>query len=283
MPSLSSPTPDSLKMISGWLKIFEKTKNPFFMIRSQIDIDLLKKKQVLRPGSVLNEDEVVETVRMELQKYVQNKPVYLISGCLNMIDRWDFEKLQLAITTELPDIKKNALTLSLQGYTTELIQRKYSLMEERIVYYAALSALGAVIPVGGVSIAVDTSLLLVMVREFADGFMLSADQLQALHGEISQTSEIVQLLNLAGNMMTQQFIMESMSLFATETVVEELSRFIPIIGTGIAASLSFIVTYKMAKKILDELKKIALDLTAAIVREKVNQDCFGGDANPNMV
>jgi len=47
---------------------------------------------------------------------------------------------------------------------------------------------------------------------------------------------------------------------ATSLVVEEFSRYIPLIGSLIAAPISFAGTYYMLKYVLDRLDRVAMEV-----------------------
>ena len=49
-----------------------------------------------------------------------------------------------------------------------------------------------------------------------------------------------------------------LAAYATESVVEEFSRYIPFIGTAIASSLSYGATYYFLSKWLGQMEEIAL-------------------------
>jgi len=65
---------------------------------------------------------------------------------------------------------------------------------------------------------------------------------------------------------------------ATSLVVEEFSRYIPFIGSLIAAPISFAGTYYMLKYVLDRLDRVAMEVVsyaaenAGILRDNDDDD-----------
>ncbi len=52
---------------------------------------------------------------------------------------------------------------------------------------------------------------------------------------------------------------------ATQTVVEEVARYIPFVGSGVAASISFTTTCTMGSVLLDQIKTQAEPFAQEIV------------------
>ena len=59
---------------------------------------------------------------------------------------------------------------------------------------------------------------------------------------------------------------------ATTMVVEEFARFIPLIGSIIAAPISFAGTYYMLKYLLDRLENVAMEVVTYAAEHAGNHD-----------
>jgi len=59
---------------------------------------------------------------------------------------------------------------------------------------------------------------------------------------------------------------------ATSLVVEEFARYIPFIGSMIAAPISFAGTYYMLKYVLDRLDTVAMEVVSYAAQHAGNHD-----------
>jgi len=59
---------------------------------------------------------------------------------------------------------------------------------------------------------------------------------------------------------------------ATSLVVEEFARYIPFIGSMIAAPISFAGTYYMLKYVLDRLDTVAMEVVSYAAQHAGNND-----------
>ena len=134
---------------------------------------------------------------------------------------------------------------------------KFSLssISDRIWKVATLSFCGAVIPVPGVSIAADVTLLTLEMK-------LYRSQL----GLPEENSPEFQRMTTENQSKVDQFCMTSaaqvikhLASYAASSAVEEVARYIPILGSAIAGSISFSTTKYFLHRCLDELETAAMD------------------------
>ena len=120
---------------------------------------------------------------------------------------------------------------------------------------ATLSLGGAVIPVPGLSIAADLTLLTVETK-------LYRSQL----GLPEENSPEFQSMTTENQAKVRQFCITSaaqvtkhLASYAASSAVEEVARYIPILGSVIAGSISFSSTYYFLHRCLDDMEKTAMD------------------------
>jgi len=58
-------------------------------------------------------------------------PVFILSGEIEYVNRWDFPELQQKIIESLPSAKKNTIVLSLHGYANDLVNAKYKTLKKK--------------------------------------------------------------------------------------------------------------------------------------------------------
>ena len=95
-------------------------------------------------------------------------PIYCISN--HFPERFEFSKLILDMGSHLPEIQKQALTLSTIICTEEIFRAKKEILKKKIKYYAALSGLAGAIPVPGIDLLVDVPLIMCTLKSFKQQF-----------------------------------------------------------------------------------------------------------------
>jgi len=253
-----------------WLaKALTKLRKPFFFVRSKLDFEIAQRR---KHNPAITDKQVVEELRGDIRKQShelgEKSEVFIVSGELENSDRWDFPVLKRRILEVLPEVKRNTLTLSLGGYASDLIESKYQVMKKRVIYYSAASALGAVVPVPGLSIGVDIALILRMATEFAKAFGLTPEQVEGSYSWVATSAKVVGILGKTGAMLTTKALVKILTSHAASATAEELVRYVPIVGQGIAGGLSFAATYQSGVYLLKKLRKLAYEMAEQIIDQQ---------------
>jgi uncharacterized protein (DUF697 family) len=183
--------------------------------------------------------------------------VFFVSGHLEDAQLYDFPRLQKAVVESLPSkAQRNMLLLSLSSWSREMIEDKYQVLQGQTILFAAASAAAAAVPIPGLSIAVDVGILVSMGRHFVNSFGLSEQNAiaQGLMADAGTAERVRLILSTTAKYATTKGIMALLKLCATQTAVEEVARYIPFVGTAVAASISFATTYTMGRMLLDQIK-----------------------------
>lgn len=200
------------------------------------------------------------------------KDVFLISN--HEPENWEFARLTEAILVEVKRCQREALTrnqresmiLSLGRVVTrscnETFPRKVNVLRGRILKVASLSGAAATIPVPGLSFTVDTGLLLKELFFYTVQFGLP----------VTRSSEFARLYppnNEEGLRNDRTIVAQLRGLLAfyvAEAVVEEFTRYVPVVGFVIASIMSFGAMYFALSKFLtnvEETAKLVLKEAAA--------------------
>jgi len=254
-----------------WLaKVLQRMRKPYFFIRSKLDIDLANKR---RNNPNLSDEEFIEHLRYDITKNVRGLreiDVFILSGELENCDRWDFPLLRMRILEVMPEVKKNALTLSFVGYADDLIERKYQALKKRLRFYAAASALGALPPIPGFSLGVDTALFLRMGTDFTKSFGLTEVQVAGFAKTISTRTKVFNVVGRASAMLTTKAIAKLIASQAAQATAEEIVRYVPFVGQAAAAALSFTATYSAGKILLKRMMSLAKEISTEIANQPVD-------------
>ena len=133
----------------------------FFFIRTKIDDNVRaeKRKRSFDEESMLN--EIRRDCSKNLVDLVEDiREIFLISN--HYPAKWDFHRLTEAIIDVLPVRQRESLILSLgivKNLSTEILRRKIEVLNSRIWMVASASFAAAIVPLPGLSIAVDLTLI----------------------------------------------------------------------------------------------------------------------------
>ena len=196
--------------------------------------------------------------------------IFLISN--HHQNKWDFDRLTQAILDVLPRYQRECLTLSLNTLTSlsrEILKRKVDVFKRRTWLIAFASALVACAPLPGLSFSVDATMIFFEIRQYI-----------AQLGIPSEGSEIFEILSdtikqeVASLCLNFSSIAKIVSFFtlvgSPAAAVEEVARFIPVIGLATASTLSFAGTFSMLRTALNRVETVALAVLEDAAQKSVD-------------
>jgi len=261
-----------------WLgKEIRGRNKKYFFVRTKIGLDISNDRQA-HPRTH-NEDAVIDEIRCSTQDHLRKDgcgdvPVFLVDNYEHNKYN-EFEKLKQQIIEDFPELKRSALIFSLQSTSEEMIRVKVAELRSRIWKCAALSAAGAAVPFApGLSVAIDLGIITHEAIFYFRQLGLDSSSLKRcamLHSldHVKLQSIVTAALGVraagAITFETMKSILEILlprlvPLAAAAAVEEGTRLFIPLIGSLIAAPLSFGGTYFALKLILDKFEKAALEV-----------------------
>ena len=242
-------------------KRIRSTGKKFFFIRARIDEDVENARRSRK--HLFDKYATLDKIRKDLSQNLiergllkDEKELFLISNYYPA--EYQFGELSRAILAILPQRQRESHNLTIDNVVTmskDTLKEKVEVLKKRINIIAIASAAAASVPIPGVSIAADVVLIkreidfyisqLGLPQEGSNRFLLlsfnTQTQIKALSTTLGSTMRIGGLL----------------AVYATESAVEEFSRYIPFIGTAIASSLSYGATYYFLSKWLGQMEEIA--------------------------
>ena len=239
-------------------KIRSIDKN-FFFIRTKIDENVRAEK---RKRGAFNEDAMLESIRCNISEHLgdlltSEQEIFLISN--HHPAKWDFARLTGAVLDVLPTYQRESLTLSLgilTSLSTEILKRKVEVLKGRVWIVAAASAAAAVVPIPGLSVAVDIALIMNEISFYRSQLGLPEEGSAEFARLNVNTQEKVRKMCLTTAAQVSGFL----AAYASESAIEEFSRFIPFVGLAIAGGLSFATTYCGLNHCLEKVEESALSV-----------------------
>lgn len=248
------------------LQLAKKVKSSgkkFLLIYTKID-ENIRAEQRRRE---FNEEAVLEKIRhsciVNLQELgsIDEQDIFLISN--HYPAKWDFDRLTQAILDALPVFQRESLTLSLTNLTAQMLKRKADILRGRIWKVAAASAAAALVPIPGLSVAVDIGLITDEISFYRSQLGLPEEGSVEFARLTVSNQEKVRKICLTTTTQVAGF----MAAFASESTLEEFSRFIPFVGVGIASGMSFATTYYGLQHCLGHVEESALTILSEAANE----------------
>ena len=234
----------------------------FFFVRTKIDVDVNAEKR----KRSFDEEALLQKFRADclnnLGDLLSNQQdIFLISN--HFPDKWDFSRLTSSILEALPRCQRESLTLTLTRLSTNIVKQKVDILKGRIWMVATASAAVAVVPVPGLSIAVDTTMILHEIYCYLS--QLCVPRLG--------TSDFFKLSVATQDLIREVSIQSTPQLYAylapyvLQTSIEEYVRYVPFVGSAIAGGLSFAATFSALRGCLQK----AQEATLAAIKESAEK------------
>ena len=256
------------------LKLAEKISSigkRFFFIRTKIDENVRAEKRSNPPGS-FNEDVMLEKIRADCSENLvhlqsNSEGIFLISN--HCTAKWEFDRLRKAIVNGLPKYKQDSLILSLGVLTslsTEMLKKKVEVLKGRIWKVASASATAAMVPIPGLSLAVDIGLMIKEITFYRTQLGLPEEGSAEFANLQVNTQEKVRRLCLTTATQVTGFV----ARYAAEAKAEEFSRFIPLLGFAIAGGMSFATTFYALRRCLEKVEEAALSVLVEVAHKSAD-------------
>jgi len=275
-------TADRFTQDDTWLGgEFDKRNKKYFFVRTKVGADIANNKKAHRKTQ--EKDDVVRDIRESTQKQLKENgcehvPVFLIDSY--ELNKFDFDLLERRLIEDFPEMKKAALVLTLQATSKEMINHKVAELRSRMWKLAALSGAVGAIPVPGVSMVMDISIVAAESGFYFTQLGLDETSLKR-YAEFTNTdyqslsSIVVRIFGDLGIRAFVETFIKTGTLVAAAAAEEGL-KLLPVIGSLIGAligaPLSFAGTYCTLKLVLDKMERVALEVAECVAESAANAD-----------
>ncbi|KQM64153.1 hypothetical protein ASE75_09070 [Sphingomonas sp. Leaf17] len=128
-----------------------------------------------------------------------------------------------------------------------------------------MSAGAAVVPVPGLDIVADIGLLTTLLPEISKRFELDHDQVQKMEPLMAQQVLVMASSmgnTLIGRMVTKRLVTALLRRIGVRVATASAAKYVPFIGSAVAASLSFGAMKLVGNAHIDDCHKTAMALNA---------------------
>ncbi|KAL8219516.1 UNVERIFIED_CONTAM: hypothetical protein K2H54_026134 [Gekko kuhli] len=250
-------------------KEIQKMKKKYCFVHSKIDQSIQADKR--KPN--FSEEETLAKIRKycseNLRKAGEPNPrVFLISSW--DLSAYDFPLLQETLRNEVDDLKRQVIIESMPAFSKEALEKKKAAMEALIWKVAFVSCGIGVVPLPGLSLVCDISILVVTMVRFCRVFGLDEESLgrlaQRVGKPIDELKSAIKKAPLA-NQITKEFVLDllSKSVFSGAVVtVDFVLKFIPVLGSLAGGAACFVTVFFILKSFLNDIKEDAENVLAKV-------------------
>ena len=206
------------------------------------------------------EEELEKVILDDVEKQLGSKESVIFTSCRT---GKGIGKLSEEIELNLEEAKKDKWARTAKAYTLEALEKKKKACDRIIITNAGLAAANGINPIPGVDVSVDLKIILKLFKEIrVDVYGLTDDKLKAKE-EIIQALGASRVISLA----TKEGIKVLLKRFVV-IQTPKASKWIPIVGQIIAASLGFFITQKAGYSYRDDCH----DVAKAILEDELKGD-----------
>lgn len=165
---------------------------------------------------------------------------------------------------------KNALVLHALPHTHDDLERVRRECKALVTRRAGLSATAAVVPIPGLDIGADMMLLSEMLETINHRFGLSKSQVESLDPQLKKIVLVAATSigsEVVGRFITRHILIGLLQKIGVRVASKSALRFIPLLGQGIAAGISFGAMKMLGDAHVDDCYKVVSELHTVTVTQ----------------
>ncbi|XP_062996343.1 interferon-inducible GTPase 5-like isoform X2 [Elgaria multicarinata webbii] len=234
----------------------------FYFVRSKVDADLEATKK--RRPRAYNEEVILRQIRENCQECLEAEGVvaprvFLLSSW--ELNKYDFMLLEETLEKELPKHKRHAFLLALPNISLAILKKKKEALQKQIWKLATLSCGVAAVPIPGLSVACDVTILIKSLSEYRQNFGLDEESLSKLAEKVDKPVEEIKeaIKSPLAKEISKDLVVKMLTKAGGGALmmVEYFASTVPIFGSLAAGGISFGTTYYMLWSFLNEVAEDA--------------------------
>jgi uncharacterized protein (DUF697 family) len=173
-------------------------------------------------------------------------------------DNSGFDELYEAIELNLDNAKREKFARRAKILSEKVLNQKREVGKDIVDKYSWLAAGNALNPIPGVNVAVDLGILLRMFNEIKEMYGLDDEELKKIETIVEVSNPI--LASMIKNVLewsTKEGLMLLLKNVATKVAVVNTAKYIPILGTMVAAGAGYGIAQYAGNEYLDKCHQIA--------------------------
>jgi GTP-binding protein EngB required for normal cell division/uncharacterized protein (DUF697 family) len=176
--------------------------------------------------------------------------VYFTSCRLNT----GLAELEQAVKACLEPAKQERWVRAAKAYSQEFLDQKKSLCEQRVKWSAVVAAASGTVPIPGANFAIDIPVLVSLFKFVRETYGLTD---KALTAKELTVPALAPMVNSVLKYASTEGVLLLLKEFSGMVVAEQVAKFVPFVGTMVAASLGFAVVRKIGNIYLGDCHRLA--------------------------
>ena len=198
-------------------------------------------------------EDLVKDITADAQKHVQSNEEIYFTSCRNNLG---FDKLQTAIYQNIDASKRERWARSAKAYSLKALDKKREACQKDIYVNAGLSAANALNPIPGADVAVDIGILVKLFKDIKNDYGLTDEKLSNEH----LVEKVGPIINNVLKYGTKEGVLMLLKQFAGRETIKTVSKYVPFIGTALAASIGFAIIKYSGDKYLEDCHIVAKEI-----------------------
>jgi GTP-binding protein EngB required for normal cell division/uncharacterized protein (DUF697 family) len=178
------------------------------------------------------------------------EPVFFTSCRLNT----GLGELEQAVKARLGPAKQERWVRAAKAYTREFLGEKKALCEQRVKWSAVVAAASGTVPIPGANFAIDLPVLVALFKFVRETYGLTD---KALSAKEFAVPALAPLANSVVKYASTEGVLLLLKECSGMVVAEQVAKFVPLLGTVVAASLGFAIVRKVGNMYLGDCHRLA--------------------------
>lgn len=193
--------------------------------------------------------------RADIEKQVGRTVTLVFTSCRKGTG---LDELIQNVYVRLDDAKRARWARSASAHSKKFLEEKRTACERLVGVSAGASALNALNPIPGADVAVDLGVLVHLFNEIRESYGLSAEKL--VNVKNSSMAATIPLANRVLEYATKEGILMLLKQFLGRQALKTASKYVPFVGTAIAAGLGYAITTAAGTSYLEDCHALAKKL-----------------------
>ncbi|MDQ7017348.1 MAG: GTPase domain-containing protein [Gammaproteobacteria bacterium] len=190
----------------------------------------------------------------DIRKHVGREVDVIFTSCK---ETTGFDELNLKISDNLDDAKKERWVRSAKAYSTRFLDEKREACSKYVAIASGAAAANGINPIPGVDIAVDITIIVGLFKQIRNDYGLSEENLGAL--KTSSLPAVAQLANKVLRYIARDGVLLLLKNYAGRETLKAVTKYIPFVGQVVAAGLGYAITSNAGKNYLDDCHDLAFE------------------------
>jgi len=196
-------------------------------------------------------EELEIDICSDVEKQVESKENVVFTSCRK---NHGLKELSESIYTNIDAANRVKWAKSAKAYSIEFLEEKKKSCKTYVYTASGTAAVNGMNPIPGLDIGIDVSILLGMFASVRNSYGLTDEKLKAKEALIPT---LTPLINNIIRYSTKEGLLYLLKTFATREIVKTGSKYVPLVGQAIAASIGYGITRSAGMSFLDDCHNVA--------------------------